>query len=186
MHSINDISIIEYLQLEDSSSYDIFIDILNPVNRFAGRTFNPNRLTFNEVEIIKSVFSGNAELEDIKELFIHLYKIKGTMRESADEIFFKTSVFDLFKAKAFLSEFILSILERERDWLSSPPDDKMLMLNAGERIKPFNSLLTKMTIAKDFNCTPREVGEWSHLEVFNIQVVNKVFNDLQKEYNEIK
>lgn len=186
MHNIENISIKEYLQLKDTSSYDIFIGILNPRNSFAGRTYNVNALTYNEVEIIKSIITKETQLEDIKELLIHLYNIRGNINESPDDIFFKASVFDLFKATAFLEEFVKTAYEREKKLLSSVPDDKMLMINAGERVKPVSSLLTKMTIAKDYGVTPREVGEWSYLEVFNIQVVNKIVDDLQKEYNEIK
>ena len=185
MTEIDNISIIQYLNLEDSSSYDIFIDCLNPVNSFNGKQCNINKLTFDEVQVIKQILRHPNE-ETIKELIQELYNVKGSFVLSRDTEYYSASIFDLFKCITFLSDFVKSVIEKENNWFGGVDDDKMLMINASKRIAPFSHLLTKMNLAEQFSTTDSKVGGWKYNKVFALLQANKVNNDLKKEYNEIK
>ena len=182
---IKDITIQDYFTREDTLEYDIFINCMTPVNLFAGKQCQVSKLTFDEVEVIKSVFQ-NPTMEDIMELIILCYAMRGDMNQSAQEQYLKTSIFDLFRAKTFLQEFITKTIEKEVDWLSGKSDDKLLMINAEERLKPFSHILSKISLAEQFSTTVSEIGKWKYSTVFTILVANKVKADLITEYNEIK
>ena len=186
MYQIDNITVGEYFSLKDSTSYDIFIDTLKGDNNFLGKSCKVSALTFNEVEVMKGIFR-EPNFNDIKDLFILLYSIRGNIKESAELQFLNASIFDLFKAKNFLLGFIEGVIRKEQTWLSGDEsDEKLLRLNASERLKPFSNILTKIRIAEQFKCTPKEVGEWKYIDVFNILVANKVKDDLQREYSQIK
>lgn len=182
---IEDITIQEYFTMEDTSQYDIFIDILNPVNMFSGQRCNTKNLTFDEVEVMKVLFQ-NPTFNTIEDLIKLCYRLKGDMNRSAELQYLSTSVFDLFRAKTFLQEFITETIDKERMWLSGKKDDKMLMINAEQRLKPFSHLLTKIKLAEQFSTTDSEIGMWKYTKVFTILTANKIRADLFKEYNEIK
>ena len=181
---IEDITIQQYFTMEDSSAYDVFIDVLNPVNRFAGKQCDVIRLTFDQVEVMKSVFV-NPTVDDIMEIVIMCYDLRGDLKQSASKQYLSTSIFDLFRAKTFLQNFIIETVNKEKRWLTQEINEKMLMINAQERLKPFSHLLTKIRLAEQFGKTVSDVGNWRYSIVFTILTANKIRDDLFKEYNEI-
>jgi len=171
--------------MRDSLAYDIFIDTLEPVNSFANNTAIMGSLTYDQVEVIKQVFKL-ATIKDIKDVFIMCYRLKGTMKQSSDMQFYSTSVFDLFRAKRFIQEWITMIVKREINTFTSIPDDKLIMINASERLAPFNHSLSKIRLAEQFSTEPKYVGRWKYNYVFGLLASNKIYNDIQREKAEIK
>lgn len=167
--------------MKDSSGYDIFIDTLDAVNSFSGKVCLVKKLTYDEIEVIKQVFASPPVVNDLKDIFCLCYDLRGDMNQSADEQFYSTSVFDLFRAKRFLQEFITNIIEREIKTFTGVPDDKSIMINAAERLRPFNHQLSKIRLAEQFNYTPSEVGRLKYNYVFSLQASNKIYNDIQVE-----
>lgn len=182
---VEDITIAEYFSMEDTTKYDIFIEAIKPKNEFAGKSCDTKNLTFDEVEVMKNILA-NPNFEDIMELFILVFRIRGNMDISEKEIYYNASIFDLFRATNYLKEFIIGVYEKEKMWLSAKEDDRLLMINAHNRIKPFSHLMAKVSLAKMFGKTPQEIGKWRYVDVFNIQAGVKTWDDLQKEYAEIK
>ena len=185
MYSIDDITILEYLYLKDSSKYDIFIDTLEAVNQFSGKVCLVKKLTYDEIEVMKQVFT-KPNINDLKDIFCLCYDLRGDMDQSADQQFYNTSIFDLFCANRFLQEFITSLIEREIKTFSGVPDDKSIMVNAAERLRPFNHTLSKIRLAEQFGITPSEVGRWRYNYVFSLQASNKIYSDIQREKAELK
>ena len=184
MYSIDNITVKDYFELQDSSEYDMFIDTINPKNSFNGKRCNVSKLSFDEVEVIKSIFN-NPTVNNIKELFIELFRL-GDANTSANDEFHNTSVFDLFRAKRFLQDWIVKVIEVENIQLSGIADDKLLMINAAERLKAVSHLLTKMRLGEQFSKSPSEIGKWKYNTVFTMLVANKRSNDVQRDYQQIK
>ena len=182
---IKNITIYEYLNLEDSSDYDIFVSTLNPKNLFCGRKANYKGLTFDEVRVIRSILNA-PNSQDIKDLFCMLYDIRGSYEMSADKEFLSQSVFDLFAAKMALDEFIIDLDNKERKYLAGKPDVKAQMVDAGSSLAPFQHQLTKMRLAKDYNTTPKEIGKWKYSDIFSILIAEKAQEDVMTDYNQIK
>lgn len=183
--TIDNISIKDYFLMEDATKYDIFLNHMNPENKLCGKICNVNGLTFDEVQVTRVIFN-NPNPEDLKDLYLMLFKIKGNRFESPNELFLNESVFQLFKATNFIKDWIEGINKKEMEWLGGDENDVLKMLNAGKRLMPFNHLLKKIDIAKSFGVTPDEVGKWKYLKVFNILASTGVRADIQKEFNEIK
>jgi len=184
LYSIDNITVKEYFELVDSSEYDIFIDTINPKNSFNRKRCNVSKLSFDEVEVIKSIFN-NPTVNNIKELFIELFRL-GDAKTSANDEFYNTSIFDLFRAKRYLQDWIVKVIEVENIQLAGIADDKLLMINAAERLKAVSHLLTKMRLGEQFSKSPSEIGKWKYNTVFTMLVANKRSNDVQRDYQQIK
>ncbi|MBL4593762.1 MAG: hypothetical protein JKX68_08115 [Flavobacteriales bacterium] len=185
METIENITIQQYFSLEDATSYDIFLDVMNPENLFCGKKCNVSSLTFDEIQVTRKILS-NPNTEDIKDLYLMLFGVRGDMDNSPDELFLNESVFQLFKATNFIKDFIGKINKKEAEWLSGDKSDVLEMLNASNRLAPFNHLLQKTDLAQMFGTTPDEIGSWKYSKVFIILASQKVRNEIQKEFNEIK
>lgn len=183
--SIKNITVKEYLDLEDSSEYDVFIDNLKGINSFSNKKCYLDKLTFDEVEYLKKFLSNSPDLEDLIVLFSELFNL-GSYRQSAKDEFLNASIFDLFKSKKYIQDYIITIIEREIKVLSGEPDNKLIMINASERMQPFSHVMSKMRLAEQFSTTPDTVGKWKYNKVFGYLVANKVNNDIQRDYSKQK
>jgi len=179
---MQNISLGEYFSLKDTSEYDIYASIIKPKNELCGNVFSHNKLTFNEFHTIISIFneSNSSELLD---LFIHLYRIKGSFEISAKQQLLNESVFQFFRALRHVKLFMESKLKLEEKLLYSEPDTKMLEINAYKRMQPFSTMLTKIKLAEQFGQTPEEIGNWKYTQVINILASNNIVSQINKEYN---
>lgn len=181
MNEVKDISIKEYFLMQDVSEYDVFIDIMEPKNLFCGNKFHVDKITFDEFNTILYIFN-NPNPQNLKDLFVHLWRVKGDMQRSAESIFLQESIFSFFSAKNFLMKFVKRQLELESKLLYSEPDSKMIELGVSERLKNHRSMLTKIALGKQFGIDPYEVGEWKYSKVLNILATNNALEQIQKEY----
>lgn len=184
LYTVEDITVKEYFELLDKSYYDIYFEAMNPSNFLCGKSCNTSKLTFDEVEVMKGVFN-EPNYNDLKDLFIELFDIKGSMAISSENIFLKQSVFDLFRAHNFLTEFILNVSKTEKKLLTAKKDEKLLMINATNRLSAVSHLLTKISLAEQFSTTPKEIGKWKYSEILFILVANDRLASVRKDYKEI-
>lgn len=185
MMDIKDITVREYFGMLDTSQYDVFIDILKPTNFYCGKKCMNKLLSFDEVKVMAKIFN-NPTLENIKDMFITCFNIKGSINVSEDELFFNESVFALFRAKRFLQEFIKNTLERENKVLSQDPDPKLIAINAANRLAPFSHELVKIDLAQKFGVTPDDIGGWKYSKVFRILAATSIRDSVRKDYSELK
>ena len=185
MYSIENITIREYFGLADTSAYDIFIDSMNPINKFGDYTCNFGRLTYNEVQYVKNSYK-KLDFNTLKDAILVCFNIRGTFERSQDKIFYDTSIFDLFRVRKLLEDFVKEKYAIEEKLLFQMPDDKMIMLDAGKRLQHVSFLLNKIDLAKRFSTTEREIGSWNYNRVLSILAAQNVQSTIRKEYSEMK
>jgi len=183
--SIEDISVLEYFNLLDTSKYDFYIDILKEENRFCGNVFNVANLTFNEFKYMISVFN-DPNLDNLKELFIHLFRIRGDFSVSSEKLFYNESIFQFFKAKNFIINMMREKLKVEEKLLYSEPDTKMIEIGGYDMMRPFSTMLAKVNIGKQFGVDPEIVGNWKYTKVLNILATNNIVSEVQRIYSNAK
>ena len=182
---VKNVTIYEYITGQDNGECDAFLDVINPKNELCGNDCNFNRLTFDEVEVIKSILR-NPNLKDMKDIFMMLYNVRGSFKQSAENEFYEESIYKFFAARKYLINFINEISEKERKHLSTEACEKWEMVNGGKRLAPVSHLLTKIRLAKEFSTTPREIGNMKYSEIFSILVAENRYNSVMKDYNQIK
>jgi len=179
LNQIKNISLLQYLELPEGNDYDVYMDILKPVNSFCGGSFDESKLTFDQHHTMISILN-KPTLEDIQELFIHLFNIKRKGIRSCKHRFLNESVFTYFRARKVLS------MSFETMYLSSVPDPKMDILNACERLAPWGRRLSMIQIGKMFGKFPHEVGNIPYTEVIHSLVPVKIVEDIKFEYSQLK
>tara|TARA_R110000787_G_scaffold196468_4_gene307862 strand:- start:1401 stop:1955 length:555 start_codon:yes stop_codon:yes gene_type:complete len=179
---LNKINIFEYLNLEDTSEYDFLLDFVKPENKLCGNIFQVNKMTFNEFKTILSIFNAK-NLQDITELFIHLYRISGNINQSAEQEFLNEDIFQFFRAKKFVKNMIDRNLELEVKMLYSEPDTRMIEIGGMQLLKGFDTILTKINLAEQFSTTPETIGGWKYTSVRDILAANNALNTVKKLYN---
>jgi hypothetical protein len=179
---LNKINILQYLNLEDTSDYDLLLDFVKPDNKLCGKVFQVNKMTFNEFKTMLSIFNGN-NLQDITDLFIHLYRINGNIKLSSEQEFLNEDVFQFFRAKKFVKNMIDRNLELEIKMLYSEPDKRMIEIGGMNILKGFDTILTKINLAEQFSQTPEIIGGWKYTTVRDILAANNALNTVKKLYN---
>jgi len=183
--NIEDITIREYFTMRDTSEYDVFLDVINPKNKLCGNECNLNNITFDEYHVMRGVFNQPV-IEDIQELLIHIYNIKGGFMCTDVNKFLSESIFNFFRVFNYLKEYIVKRNELEANALSSTPDYRMIAVNANERLSPYSSQLTKNRLAEQFGQDPSTIGGWKYSKVFNILAANHALSTVQAEASKIK
>lgn len=184
MNLINNITVKEYFNLKDSSEYDLFIDTLEAKPLFNGHKCNLKALSYDMVETIKLMFFTGLE-DDLREIFIELFSL-GSFEISPEDEFYNASIFDLFRSKKYIQDWLLNLIKIEKLQLSGESDEKMMMINAGERLKNVSHLLNKISLAEQFSTTPNEIGKMKYTTVFTILLANKLNADVTKDYIKLK
>jgi hypothetical protein len=185
--SVSDISVSQYFALNEKEAikYDIYINTLNPSSKFCGKYLDTSKLTYEQVELIRLTFK-NPTIDDIKELFLMIWGIRGDIQRSADRMFMDESIFSLFRAKNYIQKFLIKLIEKEKKMLSAPPDVKSEAVNAGERLSPVNFILTKNRLAERFGCMPSDIAKMKYTEIFLTLLADKMYADVSNDYNQIK
>lgn len=183
--SIEDISILDYFSLENTDEYDFYIDILKEENKLCGHRFDASKITFNEFKYMISVFN-DPNLDNLKELFIHLFRIKGNFSVSSDKLFYNESIFQFFKAKNYVINMMREKLKVEEKLLYSEPDTKMIEIGGYDMMRPFSTMLAKVNIGKQFGVDPEIVGNWKYTKVLNILATNNIVSEVQRIYSNAK
>lgn len=182
---IDNITIYEYFCLEDSSAYDVYLDILNPSDSFCGVSCDVSAMTYDEVETIKIILR-RPTIELIRDMFVSCFKIRGDIKQSGEELFFKQSVFDFFRAKLHIQNSIEKILEREQKAFRTDVDYKMLAIKGSERLQPYNHILSKDMLAARYGKEPDEIGRWKYSKVFRILAARSEQGRVQSDYSKQK
>jgi hypothetical protein len=164
--------------MDDTTEYDMFLEVLKPRNFFSGKVFDTSSITYNEMEVLKKTFQ-NADMSNIFYIFVLFYKIRGNYKVTQEEQFYNQSIFDLFRVKLFLQNFLIEKVNLENKMLTGIPDERMLMVNGYERLNAVSFLLSKIKLAEQFSTTPDVVGDWKYNKVFSYLIANKLYNDVQ-------
>ena len=173
--------------MKDSSSYDVFADIINPKNKFCGKECDLNSITFDEYHVMKNVFKPSSTLEDFQELLIHLYKVKSNILSSDVNRFLNESIFNFFRVCNYIKQYLIKKDKLERKVLSSEADYRMIAVNANERLSHFNTTLTKNRLAEQFSSgDPSIIGGWKYNKVFNILAANHALSSVQLDASKVK
>lgn len=143
---------------------------------------------FNNVEADKIGGLKFSEVSELKRIFISttpegLFRAFEIVFKCNLHTFMKSDVVSFFYAANWIGEEVNEIFEKEKA-LASEPD--FFMIEAGvKRLEIFEELPTLLSLAKRFGTTPQKVERWKYNLIFAILYYDKIFEDVQKNYNEL-
>lgn len=165
---LKNITVREYLSLDYTFNYDTAFELIEPKNWFKGRFCRWEKLTFDQMTLVKRIMI-NPAIEDFGLLYRITYKTD----------FLQGSIIEFFQSKKWLDKKVIETLKMEEKLLSSVPDPKLIAAGI-ERLKKFGELNTKIDLAAQFGKTPTEIGEWKYTDVLLVKARNITMGEIQK------
>lgn len=165
---IKNITVQQYLSLNDSTLYDSIIPFIKEKNLFKGSKFNVSSLTYDDVAILRKLLS-NINSDSLGKVYSICYK----------EYVFSGLFNEYVESFKYITQQIKQLNEREEKLLKGTTDVKLI--SAGiDKLKKFGTLNTKIDLAQQFCKSPNEIGKWKYHDVLVLQVYNQTVKSIQK------
>lgn len=174
------ISVKELVTKPDYMRYDSVLHFLNPKNSFFGKVANVESMPYVNVKHCMRLLSSIHKWENVCELFCICYDIK-------DITFWSATIKDYYQARNYLLQAFKSIVETELKMLASKFDkDTLKWEMAGiKRLEMFSDYIPLDRLGQRYSINPMELGREPYSEVFYLQCMVKVDNEILKAFNEI-
>jgi hypothetical protein len=192
---MDNISILEYSKLSDTTEYDLVLKHLNPKNSFAGGSIDFNKLTYKDVKSCIHLMTNAIDWNKTAELFCIAFGI-----ELHDKIVPDTLIFDK-TVKGFWSETIVNyyaaqnyivktfkeLQERESKLLQSIDADTGLWeLAGGAKLNKFSNIMPLIQLGEIYHIFPYDLQNKPYNEILLLLVAHKEKGEVQAEYNRLK
>lgn len=182
---IENISVLQYFQLEDTSEYDFYIDYVKPSSNFGRYKSRFKELTFDEMGYIKRAIQ-KPTVESIKNVFVMVFHIRDTYEQTSQDYFFNQSIFDLFRCQRQIDVEMAQISKREANAYQQRVDPKLIAIDAAKKLQPYQHQLSRMKVAEKYGKSPDEVGGWKYSLVFSILATLSQLDRINSDYAQQK
>lgn len=178
MIELKNISLREYVELEDRSEYDFAMKYAfrfkEPVDEYG--LGDMTELTFGVIKDLQYDIESGMTFEKLLEYTERLGQIKAIGSEPLDKV---------MRFSNYIIESIKQIIDVENQTLSheADPDEE----EAGmERFNGLGVYLQMRSIATTFHITPQEVREWKYADALTEMYTAKQLNDYERDLMKIK
>ena len=177
MMTIENISVQDYFTMEDSTSYDVFIDVMNPNNSFNNKSAEIEAMTYDEVKTVIRILKSGVTPTTLDSIYSIVYKTRLS----------NGKVFDLFSSKNFIVSTFEEIIKREDRLLNFPGSDDSKWIAAGVNdLAKFSDLALKVEVAEMFGLDPETVGTWKYTKVLSILAYKRLKEHVNRNYQTSK
>lgn len=180
MYNLPNISVREFYELDEIEvlGYLDLQTVLNAKNLFCGKVAKPlGQFTYGQVAEFKNIIQAPTA-DGLFQLFKTLYDVKIGQYLSA-------SIIDYFYALKWIRAEIISLNEREKNALSSEPDQELKAAGV-DRLQRFKEGNVLIDFAERFSKTLDEIENWKYNVVFMILLRDKVKAEIENNYRQIK
>lgn len=176
---MKDITLKQYLELKDVSQYS-FIDSLKPKDTFNGVKLDISLMTYSEVKGVMKSLKDFKTIENVKDIFETCFK--------CDVIeFYNSNLVAFTQAKKHVLNTFKKLIENENKLLQSVSVDAMLWQSAGgDKLNKFSDIMALVQLGEIYGVYPFELENKKYFEILTLLRVNKVKNEVDAKYNELK
>lgn len=177
---LNNISVSKYIVSKDKMTYDNMLMALKPENIFSGKSFNLDTMSYIDIRRVESLMKNGKSFTDLQKAFSLFF---GT----SEEDFYKAKVLDFFRARNFMKEKMIDILDNESRLLQSVDMNAELWeMAGGDKLKPLSNLMPLMHLGKMYNIYPFDLETKPYKEILFLLYGNKVLEEVTSNYNKLK
>lgn len=174
---MDNITLLEFSQLEDDLMYDTVLKHVEPSNLFLGVEANIMNMSYTNVRYCFNLIRNISNWENVKELFDLCYNLK-------DDDFFNAKVVDYYKAKRYLINQFKLIIDNEKKLSQGGNVDEGKWSSAGgDRLKPYNDVIGLDQLAQRYSIYPFDLGRKPYSEVFYLMAMVTTSNEVNYNYN---
>jgi hypothetical protein len=175
---MDNISILEYSKLTNTSEYDLVLKNLNPKNIFSGGSIDFNKLTYKDVKSCIHLLTNKPTWETTKELFCLAF---------VTDNFWECSIIDYYAAQNYIVKTFKELQERESNLLKSIDADVGLWeMAGGDRLNKFSNIMPLIQLGEIYSIYPYDLQHKPYNEILLLLVAHKEKNEVQNKYSELK
>lgn len=192
---MDNISILEYSKLLDSTEYDLVLKHLTPKNSFAGGQIDFNKLSYKDVKSCIHLMTKAIDWDSTKELFCIAFGIEEDDKREEDTFvfdkitkgFWNSSIIDYYAAQNYIVKTFKELQEKETKLLQSISADSGLWeLAGGAKLNKFSNIMPLIQLGEIYSIYPYDLQEKPYNEILLLLVAHKEKNEVQNKYNELK
>lgn len=180
MHNLENIRV-QDLYMLDEAKFNEYIDLQSVMNGkpvFSNKKATPlENLEFGQVSKLKRI-TAKPSFEGLMESFRIVFNTNSFQYR-------KARVVEYFYALNWIKNSVTKIIKRENKALTSEPDPELKMAGV-EKLHKFGEFSTLIDLGKKYGKSPSEIERWKYSLVFSIVFYDKVSNEVEKNYHEIK
>lgn len=177
---MKNISVREFLELQDQTEYLVVLNNLKPKDVFPEHTFNLNNLTYNEVRKINRLCRKVSDLKDHIDIIATAYQVE-------EFKVYDLPIINFFHIKKFIEEKILNLAKKESDILGNASGDAdMWKMAGGDSLKQYADVLPLDRLAKMYGGYPLDYGEKKYVEIIYLLAMNSQQSKVESKFNELK
>lgn len=180
MFDLEIITVRQFFELDETKAerYLSLQNILNPLPKLGNKKATAlGELSYGEVAQLKRNIA-EPTVQNIFESFQMVFKIKWVE-------FITTDIVSFFYAINWIRTEIKELSKREAKALKSEKDPDLEMAGV-KRLQPFGEFSTLIGLGEKFGKAPTEIENWKYNVVFTIMFHDKIYNEVAKNYQEIK
>lgn len=177
---MNNIKLKELVVREDYMKFDSVLHFLKPKNLFCGKESNIDAMPYINVRYCLKLLNNIEKWENICELFCLCFDIKNSY-------FWESDIVSYYSARNYILNKFKEIVETEHKMLTPKFDKDSLKWDmAGiKRLEPFSDYIPLDRIGQRYSINPMELGRKPYSEIFYLQCMIKIDNEILKAFNEI-
>lgn len=192
---MDNISILEYSKLTDTTEYDLVLKHLKPKNSFAGGEIDFNKLSYKDVKSCIHLMTKAIDWDSTKELFCIAFGIEEDDKREEDTFvfdkitkgFWNSSIIDYYAAQNYIVKTFKELQEKETKLLQSISADSGLWeLAGGAKLNKFSNIMPLIQLGEIYSIYPYDLQEKPYNEILLLLVAHKEKNEVQNKYNELK
>jgi len=177
---MKNITLKQYSELPDASEYDAVLEHLNPINSFAGKSMDVNKMPYANVKYCIKQLGKVSNWQMVQQLFEICF-------DADENAFWGAGVIEFYQARKYMIRELERVVTTEYKAMASPNSDEHLWLMAGaDRLRPYSDTLPLVNLAKQFGMYPYDLGRKPYGEVFSLMVQVKVQGEVEMEYQKLK
>lgn len=173
------INIKQYISLSDSEKLP-YVALLTALKPKEWLKIDINNLTYNEVKNLYKRLSKAESEEDVKEIFIRAFKI-------TEPEFYALPITKYFQLKKHISDYFVTLQDKEQKLLSSVSADAGLWEAAGgNQLNEFGDIIPLSQLAKIYGGYPFDYGEKKYVEIIYLLRMNNLQSQIEAEFQKLK
>lgn len=175
---MDNISILEYSKLSNTTEYDLVLKHLNPKNSFAGGVVDFNKLTYKDVRSCIHLMTNAIDWFTTKELFCIAFNVT---------TFWECTIIDYYAAQNYIIKIFKDLQEKETNLLQSISADSGLWeLAGGAKLNKFSNIMPLIQLGEIYHIYPYDLQHKPYNEILLLLVAHKEKNEVQNEYTKLK
>jgi hypothetical protein len=175
--NLQKISVKEYAELSDTTSYDVILRHCKPEKNFLDKDGDILQMSYTNVKYCLSILTNDVTWKDIAEVFYYVFGV-------SESEFFNADIVSYFKAKNYIDNTFKTILDNEIALSKGGNVNVSKWQSAGgDRLTPYEKVLSLDQLGERYGIYPFDLGRKPYSEIFYLIAMVKTVNEVNYNYS---